>query len=346
MTIEGNPVVASSGMTVSEVKLQRITNGDVLGDLAALLFRDPKCYRAGELHAHVDHWETIVGKHPTPQQAQVLEWIREKVSIFTQFHHYRGSFKGELYDSDRPPQRVFANNRSCQPFVEFIRKTLINRVHNGAISLIGRVGQVDLPHLVLPFTMEPTKPRLCYDARFLNLWIKDNPFQLDCLSDLPRYVERDSYQTLLDDKSGYDHILLRPESRQFFGIQWGGWMFVHNSLPVGWKTSPYIYHTTGLLVSNYFRSMRIPCSLYIDDRHTGQLRVSLIEGAYANFADANERRIAAAKSAIFLVAYHLVKLGYFLGLAKSIVMPRQVVPYLGFLVDSTQEVFHVIPANI
>ena len=60
------------------------------------------------------------------------------------------------------------------------------------------------------------------DARFLNLWIVDHPFQLDRLSDLPRYVHRDSYQTILDDKSGYDHILLTPDSRTFFGIQWGG----------------------------------------------------------------------------------------------------------------------------
>ena len=30
-----------------------------------------------------------------------------------------------------------------------------------------------------------------------------------------------------------------------------------------------------------------------------------------------ERRFAAAKSAIFLVAYYLINLGYFLGLSKS-----------------------------
>ena len=38
--------------------------------------------------------------------------------------------------------------------------------------------------------------------------------------DLPRYVSRDSFQTVLDEKSGYDHILLTNDSRTFFGIQW------------------------------------------------------------------------------------------------------------------------------
>ena len=34
--------------------------------------------------------------------------------------------------------------------------------------------------------------------------------------DLPRYVSRDSFQTVLDDKSGYDHILLTNDSRTFW----------------------------------------------------------------------------------------------------------------------------------
>ena len=100
------------------------------------------------------------------------------------------------------------------------------------------VGVAYPPHIVLPFTVEPTKPRLCHDARYLNLWMCDTPFSLDSVSDLPRYVQRNTYQTVLDDKSGYDHILLAEESRTFFGIQWGGWYFMYNTLPFGWKLSP------------------------------------------------------------------------------------------------------------
>jgi len=53
------------------------------------------------------------------------------------------------------------------------------------------------------------------------------------VSDLPRYVSRDSHQSLLDDKTGYDHILLADDSRTFFGIQWGGWYYTYNTLPFG-----------------------------------------------------------------------------------------------------------------
>ena len=137
--------------------------------------------------------------------------------------------------------KVFKNSVSCKPFVSFVEETLVARLRSGAISLLGRVGVVDPPFIVLPLTLEPTKPRLCHDARYLNLWMRDMPFSLDRLIDLPRYVGKDTYQTVLDDKSGYDHILLSEDSRTYFGIQWGGWYFTYNTLPFGWKISPFVY---------------------------------------------------------------------------------------------------------
>ena len=156
--------------------------------------------------------------------------------------------------------------------------------------------------------MEPTKPRLCHDARFLNLWMQDKPFKLDRVSDLSRYVSRDSYQSVLDDKSGYDHILLADDNRTFFGIQWGGWYFTYNTLPFGWKISPYVYHNTGLVATNFFRSLNVPCLLYTDDRHNGQLKIPLDKGVHADIPTLDEHRFAAAKSALFLVAYYLIHL--------------------------------------
>ena len=210
---------------------------------------------------------------------------------------------------------------------------------------MGRVGTVEPPHIVLPLTVEPTKPRLCHDARYLNLWMLDKSFTLDHLRDLPRYVTQDSFQTVLDDKSGYDHILLNQDSRTFFGIQWGGWYFTYNTLPFGWKLSPCIYHTTGLMATNFFRSIGIPCLLYIDNRHNGQLQVPLDKGQYRLIQTEEDRRFAAANSAIFLVAYYLVKLGYFLGLKKSILKPEKSVPYLGFIANSSTQSFHLIPGK-
>ena len=97
------------------------------------------------------------------------------------------------------------------------------------------------------------------------------PFSLDRLIELLRYVGKDTYQTVLDDKSGYDHILLSEDSRMYFGIQWEGWYFTYNTLSFRWKISPFVYHTTGLLASNFLRAIGIPCLPYIDDQHNGEL---------------------------------------------------------------------------
>ena len=242
-----------------------------------------------------------------------------------------------------PRDKLSKTTRHVNLFVNFIQKTLMDRLRTGAISWLSRVGEVEPPFLVLPLTVEPTKPRLCHDARFLNLWMEDKPFTLDTLNDLPRYVAKDLYQTVLDDKSGYDQILLSEDSLPFFGIQWRGWYFTDNTLPFGWKISPYVYHSTGLMASAFFRSIGIPCLLYIDDRHNGQLQVPLDKGEYSLLKTNDARNNAAASSAIFLVAFHLVRLGYFLGLLKSILTPSKIVPYLGFLADSSRKVFHLIP---
>ena len=69
----------------------------------------------------------------------------------------------------------------------------------------------------------------------------------------------------------------------------------------------------------------------------------LNEGAYAALSDGTECHLAAANSALFLVVYTLVRLGYFLNLSKSVLIPRVVVPYLGFLINAADEVFEMIP---
>ena len=78
----------------------------------------------------------------------------------------------------------------------------------GAIRVWGKVGVDFPPYSVLPLTVKPSKPRLCFDARFLNLWTKDMPFSLDKLADVSRYIYKGSFMTNCDDKSGYDHVLL------------------------------------------------------------------------------------------------------------------------------------------
>ena len=102
-------------------------------------------------------------------------------------------------------------------------------------------------------------------------------------------------------------------------------IFVSNTIPFGWKISAYIYHSTGLLVSHYVRSIGVPCSLYIDYRHNGELQVSnfhAVKQPPPPPPSASEFRLNAAKAAVFLAVYTLTCLGYTLGL-KSVFFIRK-----------------------
>lgn len=82
----------------------------------------------------------------------------------------------------------------------------------------GGVGKVNPPHLVMPITVEPSKPCMCHNERFLNCWIKNCSFCLDYITGLPRYVGAGHYQTTFDDKSGYDQVCLHPSSSTFWAL--------------------------------------------------------------------------------------------------------------------------------
>ena len=85
-----------------------------------------------------------------------------------------------------------------------------------------------------------------------------------------------------------------------------------NTIPFDWKCSAFIYHQS------------IPRSLYIDDRHTGELNLPILTPTYAIFTSDRARSFALASSAIFIVCLALVSLGYYINLAKSILVPYQI----------------------
>ena len=45
------------------------------------------------------------------------------------------------------------------------------------------------------------------------------PFHLDSLVDVTCYLEKDHFQTKLDDKSRYGHVLMDDKSRLLMGFQ-------------------------------------------------------------------------------------------------------------------------------
>ena len=317
--------------------IDRVVSGES-SNVRSLVVRDPVTFKAGELRHHINLWERILEGYR--QKTDVLEWISSGVNIRKFMKPFKGVFKNVAYDSPSPPKKVFKNHPSCEPFSSFISDSLSQRIESGAVRVWGRVGEVSPPWLVLPLTVEPQKPRLCIDARFLNLWMADTPFSLDTLAMVPRFVYRGSFMTTIDDKSGYDHILLSEDSHQFFGIEWQGWWLVGVTLPFGWKI-PLAFTKRWDLVQRISSGVGGLCSLYIDDRLNGELFTS--EGYWSRPISQRNREFSfqAAVAALFIVVKVLVHLGYFLGLKKCVLIPVTRIVYLGMIVESLVQAFSV-----
>lgn len=210
---------------------ENVVNEFVDFDLADLRFRDPDNFLAGNLHDHCQEWETL------SPSSEVMNWIKYGVDVHKFFKPYKGNFKGRHLDSALPPCMYFPNAKVCEQFGDFIARTLEERIRNESLTVLGKVGECDPPYLILPLTVEPTKPRLCHNDRFINLWIVDSPFSLETSKEIHRLVNSGDMMSCLDDKSGYDHILLHENSRKYFGIQFGGFYLVFNTIPFGFKTS-------------------------------------------------------------------------------------------------------------
>ena len=111
------------------------------------------------------------------------------------------------------------------------------------------------------------------------------------------------------------------------------------TLAFGWKNSPYVYQTIGLIASNFFRQKGIACSLYIDDRLNGALFTK--KGFWSRPIGQRDTGYSyrSAEAALCMVCKVLTHLGYFLGLKRCVLAPMQWILYLGMLIDSTLQAF-------
>ena len=331
--LEGLPCTLARQQDLKSV--QNTKNGIQKTSASDVVFRDPDYFVAGELHNHLESWNFVLeGYH---KRDEIIKYLMDGVSIFDFMKPFNGEFKGVKYNSPTPPSIILPNSKSCNDFEDFISRTIIERVSNGSLAVWGKKGDCSPPHLVMPMTIEPSKPRLCHDERFLNLWTKGPPICFDPITDLPRYVGEGHFQVKLDDKSGYDHVRLSRDSSKFFGLAWKNWFFVYTTLPFGWSPSAYVYQTIGLGVSSFIRAQNVPLTQYIDDRHVGQLHpTKAFSTVWSN--------LELSEGAAFITALTLTHCGYFIGLQKSVLRPVKSLLFLGFICDSTRQAF-VLPQD-
>ena len=58
-----------------------VTEGTVLVDVSVLAFRDPRYFKAGELHEHKHLWTTLLQPSHSDGFTEVLDWIDNFVNV-------------------------------------------------------------------------------------------------------------------------------------------------------------------------------------------------------------------------------------------------------------------------
>lgn len=246
-----------------------VLSGRCPPDFEALRFRDPNFFVAGGLHDHTGLWDSVLVEC-SEMGEQVRGWLQNGLDIFQFFQPFKGQYRARDFDSSIPPHMYFANAPICRDFVPFINETLIKRLVEGSVELIGRVHEVSPPRCVNALSVEPGKPRLVLSMKGPNLWCKDTPFKLVPLGEIVRSVEKGGFFSGTDDAQGYKQLLLTEGSKTFCGFEWGGFYFVDTTLPFGFKNSAYVYSMIGFCLSTWLKNRGVHTEIWIDDRFIGE----------------------------------------------------------------------------
>ena len=253
----------------SAPKPAEVLAGIRLPDFNALRFRDPDSFVAGSLHEQRDVWDLVLAEC-LGISAQVRIWLHSGVDLYEFFQPFQGTYRGRNFKSDTPPHMYFPNAPVCRQYVHFINDTIIKRLIEGSVELLGAVNEVSPPRCVNALSVEPSKPRLILSMKGPNLWCKDTPFKLVPLGDIAKSINKGGFFSATDDAQGYKQIFLTERSKTFCGFEWAGFFFVDSTLPFGFKNSAYIYSTMGFCLSNWLKNRGIHTEVWIDDRFVGE----------------------------------------------------------------------------
>jgi len=222
-----------------------------------------------------------------------------------------------------PPNPIFLpNHRSAFDHSDFVTLTIYNLVMAGVLE--PRPLQ---PYLVLPIGVvlkkSNLKPRLIFDAQYLNSHIVVPSFKYEDLGYTNQFINPGDYLVTTDFHSGYHHVDLHPDFHDYFGIEWNGLFYVFTSLPFGLASACWCFTKITRELIHKWRRVGHRCSGYLDDGLHAGMEVEL-----SNFI--NNHVIPDTEYS-----------GFLLNLEKSILIPSTRVKYLGMFIDTIRNCFEV-----
>ena len=169
---------------------------------------------------------------------------------------------------------------------------------------------------ISPIFIRPKKNgshRLTFNLKRHNEAVSYHHFKMDTLQTAIKLMRPSCYMTSIDLKDAYYSIPIAPDYRKYLKFIWKDKLYAFNSFPMGLSSSPRIFTK---LLKPFFSALRSQfghtCLGYIDD--------SLYLGE--SYLECEE--------ATFRTVQLLISLGFKIYPEKSIVIPTQVLDFLGF----------------
>ena len=182
--------------------------------------------------------------------------------------------------SSRPTPIHFTNHRTCEEHRDFLAKEKEVFLRSGAMrrwfDLPWSVHRGKPPLVVSPLSVayaeSRDKYRLCYDMRYVNLWLKYNSFKFETLEQLLQLIqimeteEGDAYLCLSDMKSGYHHIPVHPECYTYCAVCLDNEYFYFPAMSFGMSSAVEVYCSVEGEKHRCLRHLGLKLVQYIDDR--------------------------------------------------------------------------------
>ena len=297
-------------------------------------FRNSEDFMAGSLSMCADFWEhEILKSHP--RKEEILSWIKYGVRIEPFLSPFtKGSYYGRVLASTKP-QFYREHNHVSPEFESWVDSEIQQLLKWQVLKKWDKnIMNEPFPVVIAPLLVEPSKPRLIYDARYVNAFLSLPSTEMKGLGLVPTCFWKGMYMVTIDHKSGYHHVPLHDSAWTYFGVQWNNEVFCFTTLSFGWSPSAYIYCSLTDAVSSFVRSVTSsPVIDWVDDTATGTSIMFRNGSASAQFQSAN--RTAFTTAAILFLA------GYFVNIPKSNFLPKKVIEFLGMRIDSDRAMFFV-----
>lgn len=254
----------------------------------------PVSFIAGRLKNYVREWESLTN------DPLILSWVKG----------YKIPFHSHVHQSICPLKR----NWSLTEF-EIAQKMITELLNKGAISKCEYSKNQFVSDIFLRAKSNGGY-RLIINLKNLNKFVYHEHFKLEDWRTASRLISKNCFMCTIDLKDAYYLIPIINSHKKYLRFHFQNSLYEFNCLPFGLNTAPYVFTKILKPLIRYIRNLGIRCVIYLDD--------------FLIIADSYDE----CKKSVKLVCDLLFKLGFIINLEKSLLIPKTICKYLGFLFDS------------